>query len=225
MKRFVPGGPGALAEAIAMALSHPFGSGGARYRRPTAALVDVDTVPFGCFPRRVFERVGLFDPELVRNQDDEFNARLIRAGERVLLVPGVEVAFFARTSLRNLARMHFQYGLFKPLVVRKLGAVPTARQLVPAVFLVCLGLAAVAAVAAPRLGVPGLLGLVGVYAGASLGVTLSTAWRTRRLAAGLMPLAFGVMHVGYAWGYLRGLRAGRTGASAIPRPCDMPLTR
>lgn len=224
MKRFVPGAPGPLAEAIALALGHPFGSGGARYRRATDTIVAVDTVPFGCFPRRVFERVGLFDPELVRNQDDEFNARLIRAGERVLLVPGVEVEFFARSSLRTLWRMHYQYGLFKPLVVRKLGAVPTTRQLVPAAFLVVLGLAAGAVVVAPRIGVPLLLALLGVYALASLAVTLATARRTRRSAAALMPLAFAAMHFGYAWGYLRGLPAVWSGAGA-DRLRDVPLTR
>ena len=226
MKRFVPGGPGPVAEAIALALGHPFGSGGARYRQPTAEIIPVDTVPFGCFPRRVFERVGLFDPELVRNQDDEFNARLLRAGERVLLVPGVQVDFFARTSLRQLWRMHYQYGLFKPLVVRKLGGLPTLRQLGPAAFLLGLAAAAIAAVLAPPVGRPVLLALAGTYVLASLLVSIITALRTRRAAACLMPLAFAAMHFGYACGYLVGLPSAlaRAGGGAA-RLRDMPLTR
>ena len=47
----------------------------------------VDTVPFGCYRREVFDRIGLFDEELVRNQDDELNLRLIRSGGRILLSP------------------------------------------------------------------------------------------------------------------------------------------
>jgi GT2 family glycosyltransferase len=225
MKRFVAGGPGPLAQAIALALGHPFGTGGARYRRSTEEIVPVDTVPFGCFPRTVFDRVGLFDPDLVRNQDDEFNARLLRAGERVLLVPGVQVDFYARPSLPQLARMHYQYGLFKPLVVRKLGQVPTARQLVPAAFLVCLALAAMAAVLVPAFGVPLLLGLLALYLVASLLVSVAAALRMRRAAALLMPLAFAAMHFGYAWGYLRGLPAVWARQRAAPRLRDMPLTR
>jgi glycosyltransferase involved in cell wall biosynthesis len=225
-KRFVPGGPGAVAAAIALALGHPFGSGGARYRQPTSAVIPVDTVPFGCFPRRVFDRVGLFDAELIRNQDDEFNARLLRAGEQVLLVPGVQVDFFARTSLRQLWRMHYQYGLFKPLVVRKLGGLPTLRQLGPAGFLLALLMAAVGAILTPAVGRPLLAVLAGAYLLASLLVAGSTAVRSGRASAWLMPLAFGAMHFGYACGYLAGL------APALLRPAgrrtrlrDMPLTR
>jgi glycosyltransferase involved in cell wall biosynthesis len=225
MKRFVPGCPGAMPEAIALALGHPFGSGGARYRRVTSELRPVDTVPFGCFPRRVFERVGMFDPELERNQDDEFNARLLRAGERVLMVPGVQVDFFARTSLRLLWRMHFQYGLFKPLVVRKLGGLPTLRQLGPAGFLLALVAAAVVAVVAPPVGWPALLVLAGGYLATSLAVACLAAVRTRRVAACLLPLAFAVMHFGYACGYLVGLPSAlrRGGATAGLR--GLPLTR
>src|SRR5438445_576499 len=84
----LPADATATARAIAAALAHPFGIGNARFRLGTDEPRDVDTVPFGCFRRDVFERVGLFDEELVRNQDDEFNFRLLRAGGRVLLVPG-----------------------------------------------------------------------------------------------------------------------------------------
>ena len=58
---------------------------------------EVDTVYLGMWPRRVFERVGLFDEELVRNQDDEFNYRLRKAGGRIVLdaarcAPGTRTA-------------------------------------------------------------------------------------------------------------------------------------
>lgn len=95
----LPGGDTATARAIAAALSHPFGIGNARYRLGTTELREVDTVPFGCFRRDVFDRVGLFDEELVRNQDDEFNFRLLRAGGRILLVPGVVSHYYARRTL------------------------------------------------------------------------------------------------------------------------------
>jgi len=85
----LPADESATARAIACALSHPFGVGNSRFRIGSAVRREVDTVPFGCFRRDVFDRVGLFDEELIRNQDDEFNFRLIRSGGRVLLVPDV----------------------------------------------------------------------------------------------------------------------------------------
>ena len=98
----------------------------------------VDTVPFGCYRREVFDRIGLFDEELVRNQDDELNLRLIKHGGRILLSPRIVCKYFARDSLAKLWRMYYQYGYFKPLVVRKVGGVMTLRQLAPPLFVLCL---------------------------------------------------------------------------------------
>jgi glycosyltransferase involved in cell wall biosynthesis len=109
------------ARAIAIGLAHPFGVGNAHFRTGARVRREVDTVPFGCYRREVFDRIGLFDEELIRNQDDEFNFRLIRRGGRVLLLPDVLCRYFARRSLRHLAGMYYQYGYFKPLVARKVG--------------------------------------------------------------------------------------------------------
>src|SRR5579859_5374741 len=40
----------------------------------------VDTVIYGCWEKGLFQRIGCFDEELVRNQDDEHNFRLVRGG-------------------------------------------------------------------------------------------------------------------------------------------------
>src|SRR5918996_918776 len=123
-----------VARAIAAVLAHPFGNGNADYRFGTGRPREVDTLQCGCYRREVFQRLGLFDEDLLRSQDSEFTFRLLRAGGRVLLVPGVVAKYYARDSLGKLGRMFFQYGYFKPLVARKVGAVMTARQLVPALF-------------------------------------------------------------------------------------------
>ena len=98
------------AKAIAIGLSHPFGIGNAYFRIGTTEPRWVDTVPFGCYRREVFERIGMFDEELVRNQDDEFNHRLIKNGGRILLVPEIVSDYYARDSLSKLWRMYYQYG-------------------------------------------------------------------------------------------------------------------
>jgi glycosyltransferase involved in cell wall biosynthesis len=223
--RTLPGAPGALPEAIAMAMRHPFGIGNAAFRTGVRVPSWVDTVPFGCFRRSLFDRLGGFDPELLRNQDDEMNGRIIRAGGRILLLPDVLVDYFARPSLGKLARMYYQYGYYKPLVVRKLGLVPTARQLVPAALIVALAASALAAARSPSLGALALAIVAGAY---GLGVGLATGttwWRTRRAAALLLPVVFPVLHFAYGWGYLRGLvpaiRRGRR-ASTVG---DVALTR
>jgi len=47
----------------------------------------VDTVFLGTYPRKIFDRIGGFDEELVCNQYDEFNFRLIQAGGKIGLDP------------------------------------------------------------------------------------------------------------------------------------------
>lgn len=128
------------AKAIAIALSTKFGMGNSQFRIGTDRIRRVDTVPFGCYHRSVFERIGLYDEELVRNQDDEFNARLIKKGGKIFLLPGLVVKYYARDTVRKVSKMFYQYGLFKPLGNKKAGRVQTARQLVPFFFVAYLAL-------------------------------------------------------------------------------------
>jgi glycosyltransferase involved in cell wall biosynthesis len=131
----VAAGTGRSSRAIAIALAHPFGVGNSYFRIGSRQPRWVETVPFGCYRRQVFERIGGFDEELLRNQDDEFNYRLRKHGGRILLVPQIVTRYYARDSYRRLWRMYYQYGLFKPLVIAKIGAVVRLRHALPVLFL------------------------------------------------------------------------------------------
>jgi glycosyltransferase involved in cell wall biosynthesis len=84
------------AVAIAAALSTAFGIGTPEYRLGSREIKQVDTVPYGCFRRELFDAIGMFDEDLLRNQDDEFNARIIRSGRSVYLIPDLVITYFAR---------------------------------------------------------------------------------------------------------------------------------
>lgn len=221
----LPGAATVTARAIAAALAHPFGIGDARFRLGTSHLREVDTVPFGCFRREVFERVGVFDEELVRNQDDEFNFRLLRAGGRVLLVPGVVSYYYARRSLRQLARMFYHYGFFKPLVALKVRRIMTLRQIVPAAFVLSVALTALAApwiAAARTLAVLILGSYLALDGTCALAIARRHGARVGLAAAFVLP----VLHLSYGAGFLRGLAA--LPARAWGRPMHLrhtPLTR
>jgi hypothetical protein len=220
----VPGGGTIVARAIARAMAHPFGVGNSHFRLRAAAPRFVDTVPFGCFRREVFDRIGRFDEELVRNQDDEFNARIIRHGGRILLDPAIVVRYAARPRLRLLARMYYQYGVFKPLVVRKIGALTSLRQLAPAGLLVGIALPSIVAITWPPawLVAAAVAALYGVVA---LGCALTAAREdgVRGVAARLA--AFTVMHAAYGWGYLAGLARLLRATPVASDPALLPLSR
>jgi GT2 family glycosyltransferase len=199
-----PANESAMARAIAIGASHPLGVGNSHYRIGTTQPRWVDTVPFGCYRREVFDRIGLFDEELVRNQDDEFNLRLLRSGGRILLVPEVACRYYARESLHKVWRMHYQYGYFKPLVVRKLRGVMTLRQLVPAVFILVLTATAIGAwfswIAAAAFG-----GILLAYT-AAIAACAAPVTARHGLRCGLdVCIVFPVLHFSYGLGYLKGV--------------------
>ena len=77
-------GTTAAARAASAATSSPFGiGGGSRRHHLVSEPADLDSVWPGCYPRWVFERVGLFDTEMVHNQDEELNRRILEAGGRI----------------------------------------------------------------------------------------------------------------------------------------------
>jgi glycosyltransferase involved in cell wall biosynthesis len=201
----LPGAATPEATAVAMILSNPFGVGNAQYRvnrlrEPT----EVDTVPFGCYRREIFERIGLYDEMFVRNQDDELNARLKKAGGRMFLIPEIRIEYFTRESLPKMALMLYQYGYFKPLVAMKLGRPATLRQLAPPAF------------TAMVVGLPALFWLLPITAvlwrvavASHVGVNLVVSLRlSRRKGWRLFPFlfaGFAMAHLAYGAGYLRGV--------------------
>lgn len=221
----LPAGPGVVARGIALALAHPFGVGNAYFRLGTPEARWVDTVPFGCFRRDVFDRVGLFDEDLVRDQDDEFNHRLRRLGGRILLLPDVLAAYYARDSFRALARMYFQYGYYKPLAARKVGRIMTVRQVVPAGFLTGVMAAALLGPVWPAAATAGGL-LLGAYGTAVAGAALPAAPRHGARCALALAAAFPVVHLSYGAGFLRGLWHLLWRRHGLGRdPATVPLSR
>lgn len=125
-----------VSNAIACVMSSRFGVGSSLFRVGVNKITKVDTVPFGCFPSRVFKKYGDFDLDMVRNQDDEFNSRIINNGGSIYLDPGIVVKYFARDSVLNFSKMLYQYALFKPLGNKKCGGATSIRQFIPFLFVV-----------------------------------------------------------------------------------------
>jgi len=192
------------AQAIASAISNPFGVGNAHFRIGTRRVACVDTVPFGCYKRDVFERIGFFDEELIRNQDDELNFRIIKKGGKVLLNPDIVSYYYARDSLSKLSKMYYQYGYFKPLVTAKIGKLITWRQVIPSMFVAGLTLLSILALVSPRLLAP-LIALVTIYSLANVASSFSIAVRSGWRLIFVLPIAFLIVHISYGIGYLRGI--------------------
>ncbi|MDP1817541.1 MAG: glycosyltransferase family 2 protein, partial [Leadbetterella sp.] len=193
-----------IAESVALALAHPFGVGNSHFRIGATEPKYVDTVPFGCYKKERIESIGLFDEDLVRNQDDELNLRLLKHGGKILLMPNIISFYHARESLQKLWKMYYQYGHFKPLVAHKVGGVLTWRQLIPALFvsnLIVLGMFSF--ISHYFFGL--FLGVVLLYIMGNLFFAFSVAKRKGLKFFMTLPAVFATLHFSYGTGYIKGI--------------------
>ncbi len=193
--------PNKMGTYIAKAMSTSFGMGLGNFRTlETSGFTD--TVTCQMYPMWIFEKIGKFDEELVRNQDDEFNYRVVQAGGRIFFDTGISLKYYGRGDLKQLWKQFMQYGYWKVYVNRKHKAVTTLRQLVPPLFVLFLFLI-------PFLF---LINLPAGFIGVSIfGVYLVLDLLVAAIAARSIPefnsivVIFPILHISYGWGYLKGI--------------------
>lgn len=207
-----PGSETSLARAIAWAVQHPLGAGNAAYRvgRTDGAPFSVDTVPYGCFEKRLWNALGGFNERLLTNEDYEFNYRVRSARQPVTLDPLLVSKYVARAELSSLARQYFRYGWWKAAMLKQYPQSIRIRQFLPAAFVA--GMASLAAAAGVTQG-----GAAWFFAAAIaylFVLTMVSAGIARRNRAPetfyLLPLVFLAIH--FAWGtgfWLNTLTAGK----------------
>lgn len=196
-------GVGSFGEAVALASCTPFGVGNARFHYSNRDEW-VDTVPYGAWSRALFERIGLFDEELARNQDDEFNYRLLRSGGRIWLSQRIQSRYTTRGTPAALWRQYYRYGYWKVRVMQKHPHQMRLRQFVPPAFVATLaGSVALAPVSSYSRAL--LTTIVGTYALANLAASLATARRHGWRHLLRVPLVYGILHGSYGIGFLVGL--------------------
>ena len=192
-----------MQKAIAAAHHSRFSTGGALWRNPDYEG-PADTVFGGIYRREIFDHIGFFDEELVRNQDDEFNLRLVRAGGKIWQSPRVRSWYQPRRSLALLFWQQMQYGYWKVRVIQKHRILVSVRHLVPSLFVGLLAtIPFLAMLWRPLVSV--CLGLVGLYLVCSVLASIATAAQHGWRVLPVMPAVFGCYHIGYGLGFLRGI--------------------
>jgi glycosyltransferase involved in cell wall biosynthesis len=191
------------ARAASAGATSPFGIGGGLRYHLVSEPVDLPHVWLGCWPRWVFERVGLFDPEMIRNQDEELNRRILDAGGRIRFDPSISAVYLSRRSWKGIVRQYFTYGIYRVRAVQKHPSMLRVRHLLPPAFV---GLVVVSAVAALVVPVAGLLTLALVVAW-----LIGATWYARSVARrhdSTVPeviAAYACLHLAYGTGVWVGL--------------------
>lgn len=186
---------------IANAMDTSFGMGLGNFRiKENSGFTDTVTSPM--YPAFVFEKIGYFDEELIRNQDDDFNFRVSKEEGGIWFESSISLKYYVRASFNGLFKQFFQYGYWKVYVNKKHGEVTTLRQLVPPLFVLY------------TLLLPFLLGVnFSLFTFASIGLifyTLLAVFFGMKKSENFKEFfgvvkTFPILHFSYGFGYLQGL--------------------
>ena len=195
-----------IAKTIALSLSNPFGVGNAYYKSGYSGQPKwVDTVFGGCYRKEIFKKIGLFNENLVRSQDIEFNLRLKKAGGKILLVPDIIAYYYPKSNFKEFFVHNFKDGIWAIYPLKFVKIPLCLRHYIPLIFVLGLLGTGLLGIFFPIffwlfLFIFGSYFLVANY----FSVKISTKEKDIRFLF-LMPVAFACRHIGYGLGSIWGL--------------------
>lgn len=197
-------GQGYIGEAIALAFQSKFAVGGAKnHNLDYEGYVDCVWGIFG--KKEIFENVGFYDEELIRNQDDEFSYRLNKAGGKIWQSPHIRYTYYCRNNLKNLFKQYMQYGYWKVRVIQKHKIPASIRHIIPGAFTGTLFALAVSSFLSKVI-FKTFIGSVVLYAGFNMLAASLTCMRLSNIRFfPVMPIILGAFHFGYGLGFIQGI--------------------
>jgi cellulose synthase/poly-beta-1,6-N-acetylglucosamine synthase-like glycosyltransferase len=193
---------------VSKVLSSQFGVGNSLFRISDRKEGYADTAVYGLYKRSVFEKVGYFNEEFVRNQDIELHSRIKRQGGKFYFNPEIESVYYSRNTVKKMAKQALVNGKWNMILMKNHCMALSLRHLVPFAFVSFLTIAAI-------------LGFINnwfwkfevsiIVLHLILGV-LSSLKKTRKLSEILiMPIMFMTLHISYGVGYLVGIFYNNSG--------------
>jgi hypothetical protein len=162
-------------------------------------------VPYGCYRREVFTRIGLYDERLVRNQDYELNARLRQAGGTIWYDPAICILYYNQSTLKGLLRQALVTGQWNPWMWYLAPYSFTWRHAAPGAFVGTLLGTLLLALFSPWLGQVAAGVTLVPYLLMTLSASLQQSRRYGRWMLALLPPVFWAYHVAYGLGALWGM--------------------
>tara|TARA_Y100001980_G_C14535714_1_gene312332 strand:+ start:330 stop:1367 length:1038 start_codon:yes stop_codon:yes gene_type:complete len=192
-----------IGKNISIAQCSYFGAGGASFRTGVRKGKYVNTLAFGAYNRAEFLKVGAYDEELIRNQDEEFNYRIVKNGGKIWIDPSIKSIYYVRNSILKLFSQYFYYGFYKVRVIQKIKSIFSFRHFVPAIFVLTLILSAIIAIF-QKIFWP-ILFLGGIYLLVSITFSIYESIKRHDKSLALLPVIYFIMHLSYGLGFLAGL--------------------
>jgi len=195
------------AVSIRCVLSSRFGVGNSLYRIGITKITEVDTVAYACYRKEVFNRIGLFDERLIRNQDLEINKRIKNANGKIILTPHTFFIYYARDNFKDFYKNNFANGYWSvvtPFILRKIKS-QSIRHYVPFMFIVSILLSLFSSLFVEKF-LFVTIGVLLLYIFlATINAILIKKKRDKAVCIGNLLLAFFILHFSYGIGSLNGV--------------------
>ena len=191
-----------IGKNISVAQCSYFGAGGASFRTGIKDGKFVNTLAFGAYNRSEFLKVGGYDEELIRNQDEEFNYRIIQNGGKIWIDPSIISFYYVRNSLLKLFSQYFYYGFYKVRVIQKIKSIFSLRHFIPVIFVLTLHAFLAIGIFQNKLFPVYILG--GIYLLASITFSVYESIKHHSKSLILLPIIYFIMHFSYGLGFLFG---------------------
>jgi cellulose synthase/poly-beta-1,6-N-acetylglucosamine synthase-like glycosyltransferase len=202
------------AQLVAVILSNRFGVGNSQFRTGMYEGY-VDTVPFGTFRKHLFSQIGFFDETLVRNQDNELNARIRAAGGRIYQTPALSTQYFPPDTFTKLVLQTYRNSQWHLFTLQRTRAALGVRHVVPACLFCVLGvlvvLSPVSTSARTALGL-----VLAIYFTAAIYFSIRAPRNVPAAVKIALPIAFLIFHLSYGLGTIAGLKFGARTPDASP---------
>lgn len=203
--------PTPFKEMLFLAESSMFGSSVAGYRRKTQTERYVSSVFHGAYRREVFEKVGGFNRDLGRTEDNELHYRIREAGYKILQSESIISYQYIRGTLSSMMKQKYGNGKWVGLTLGVCMGCLSSYHFIPFLFVFTLLCCVVMAVFGGIIGAYWLLvplaALMGVYflAAVVMSVAAVIPCQKRNITMLLLPAVFFLLHVSYGWGTMVGL--------------------
>lgn len=189
-------------ETLLLAEQSMFGSSIASYRRSEKKMY-VKSVFHGAYKREVFEKVGGFDEQLGRTEDNEVHYRIRNAGYQICYSPDIISYQQSRNSLKGMLKQKYGNGYWVALTLKACPGCLSIYHFVPFAFVCGIILTSILGV----IGYPLLAYLMwGAYWTVAVLMTILSVKDVKKSIYQLsLPVLFFLLHVSYGIGSFVGV--------------------
>ncbi len=195
------------AQLCELILSNKFGVSGSSFRTVKEGYTSM--VNFPVFKKEVFEEVGLYDTSFHRNQDNDFNARVVAKGHKLYNTWKTKCKYYPPHTLKKTFSYAYNNGLWNAKSILEKPETMKIHHYVPFIFVWSLIVLAALTVLLGFLlksYFPFMLLLFVICLHLTIGFIFSLGIKKNRNLKNIftLPFLFFAFHFSYGWGTLKG---------------------